>query len=189
MLFRIHLYHSFSISYAFLILFEWFSVLWCFPLFSSCIHNAEHPPPQRTPCFFFLLNCLPHVFAYFPPLQQKRVQAKIKTKWEATTFLRCSTVRSMEACHLCSGVPTGITAIPVLSDKDVMLLRQPLLIVFWDAEQTRCFFLREGHPIAVTLNTGQSYSKWGTGKPGEAALRAVTPQSHNTQPILQTTAI
>lgn len=166
-----------------------FWVVFCTLMFSTVflLHPQCRAPssPEDSLFFFPLLNCLPHVFAYFPPLQQKRVQAKIKTKWEATTFLWCSTVRSMEACHLCSGVPTGITAIPVLSDKDVMLLRQPLLIVFWDAEQTRCFFLREGHPIAVTLNTGQSYSKWGTGKPGEAALCAVTPQSHNTQPILQ----
>lgn len=90
---------------------------------------------------FFLLICLLHASDYFPLLHQRRVQAKTKSKCEATTFLRCSTVLSMEACHFWWKVPTGITAIPVVFDKDVMLLRQPLLIVFWDAEQTRRFFL------------------------------------------------
>lgn len=35
------------------------------------------------PFFFPLLLCLLCAFAYFLPLQQKRVQAKMKTKWEA----------------------------------------------------------------------------------------------------------
>lgn len=46
----------------------------------------------------------------------------------------------MEACHFWENSPTGITAFPVALDNDVMLLRQPFLIGFWDAEKTRWVF-------------------------------------------------
>lgn len=74
----------------------------------------------------------------------------------------------MEACHFWGNSPTGTTAIPVALDKDVVLLRQPFLIVsIWDAEQTRRNFLAglaEGHSSMVAVNTGCCHSKWGTEK-------------------------
>lgn len=170
--------HSFS---------ELFSVLWCLPLFSSCIHNAKHPPPPQKTLFFFLLICLPHAFAYFSPLQQKRVQAKIKNKWEVTTFLRCPLFWAWK--HATSAEGSQLVSQRSLCFLTRMLhcstiRRQPLLTVLWDAEQTRHFFLHESHPSTVILNTGQSYHKGGTEKPGEAALCAVTRQSHITPNLL-----
>lgn len=95
----------------------------------------------------------------------------------------------MEACHLWGNSPTGSTAIPVAQDKDIMLLRQPFLIVFWDAEQTRWIFfagLSEGRSSMVAVNTGCCHSEWGTEKNTSGSpICKNTPITQKPQSILQ----
>lgn len=138
-----------------------------FTLLSSYIQNAEHPHlyfPQDSffcscsPFFFPSAPLFTLCFCLFSTTSAQENPSKDEKEMGSKTIPLL--VLCMEACHFWENSPTGTTAIPVALDKDVMLLRQPFLIVFWDAEQTRWIFfgLSEGHSRVVALSTGYCHS-------------------------------